>query len=203
MIHSRLAGRVNPKYNQTMILTLGFLFREVEPVRIAIQPLGLVSSRVRQAIKSRLEKQYFAEVTILPVVKLPKAAFYPPRSRYRADRLLTFLAENKKFDKVIGVTTVDISTSKPPNADWGVFGLGQMPGRSCVVSDFRLHRKGKVSTEERLCRVAIHEIGHTLGLDHCPTPKCTMSDAKGALRTVDEETGFCSLCCKRVKTIRQ
>jgi archaemetzincin len=185
-----------------MILPLGFLFREVEPVRIAIQPLGLVSSRLRQAIKSRLEKQFFAEVTILPVVKLPKAAFYPPRSRYRADRLLPILAENKKFDKVIGVTSVDISTSKPPNGDWGFFGLGQMPGKSCVVSDFRLHRKGNVSTMERICRVAIHEIGHTLGLDHCPTPKCTMSDAKGALRTVDEETGFCSLCRKRVKAIR-
>ena len=100
------------------------------------------------------------------------------------------------------MTSVDISTAKPPNGDWGIFGLGQMPGKSCVVSDFRLHKKGGITSTERLGRVAIHEIGHTLGLDHCPTPKCTMSDAKGAMKTVDEETGFCGLCRRRVKAIR-
>ncbi len=175
---------------------------ETEPILIAIQPLGSVSRRTQSAIKARLEQAYFATVTILPTKPLPKEAFYPTRSRYRADRLLPILATNQKFDKIIGITGVDISTTKPPNKDWGVFGLGQMPGKSCVVSDFRLQKKGAVSSTERLSRVAIHEIGHTLGLDHCPTPKCTMSDAKGAMKTVDEETGFCALCRRRVKTIR-
>ncbi len=175
---------------------------ETEPVDIAIQPLGSVSRRTQSAIKSRIERTYFAKVTILPTKALPKKAFYSPRSRYRADWLLPILAKNQKFDKIIGITSVDISTAKPPNSDWGIFGLGQMPGKSCVVSDFRLHKKGPISLTERLCRVAIHEIGHTLGLDHCPTPKCTMSDAKGAMKTVDEETGFCGLCRRRVKAIR-
>ena len=175
---------------------------ETEPILIAIQPLGSVSRRTQSAIKARLEQAYFATVTILPTKPLPKEAFYPARSRYRADRLLPILATNSKYDRIIGITGVDISTTKPPNKDWGVFGLGQMPGKSCVVSDFRLHRKGAVSSTERLSRVAIHEIGHTLGLDHCPTPKCTMSDAKGAMKTVDEETGFCALCRRRTKAIR-
>lgn len=176
--------------------------REDAPLRIAIQPLGTVSRKTQNAIRARLEKEYFAKVTILPSVPLPKSAYYLARSRYRADRLLPILAKNLKFDKVVGITSVDVSTTKPPNADWGVFGLGSMPGRSCVVSDFRLHKKGAVSVTERLSRVAVHEVGHTLGLDHCPTPKCTMSDAKGALRTVDEETGFCGMCRRRVTAIR-
>lgn len=179
-----------------------YIHLEDSPLHIAIQPLGSISQRLQNAVRSRLEQTYFAEVTILPSTKLPKSAFYPPRSRYRADWLLPILAKNQKFDKIIGVTTVDISTSKPPNADWGVFGLGTLGGRSCVVSDYRLQKKGSISLTERLCRVAIHEIGHTLGLDHCPTAKCTMSDAKGAMKTVDEETGFCRLCRRRVKLIR-
>lgn len=185
-----------------MVWIAGLVLMEDAPIRIAIQPLGSVSPRVRQAVKSRLEKIYFANVTVLPSIPLPKEAFYPPRSRYRADRILMILATNQKFDKVIGITAADISTTKAPYSDWGVFGLGQLGGRSCVVSDFRLHKKGTMSSTERLCRVAVHEVGHTLGLDHCPTPHCTMSDAKGALKTVDEETGFCALCRRRVKAIR-
>ena len=185
-----------------MIWITSLILLEDAPVTIAIQPLGAVSIQTRQAIKFRLEKIYFATVTVLPAKPIPKGAFYPPRSRYRADKLLPILATNKKFDKVIGITNADISTTKLPYADWGVFGLGQLCGRSCVVSNFRLHMKGALSCTERLCRVAVHEIGHTLGLDHCPTLHCTMSDAKGALKTVDEETGFCALCRRRVKAIR-
>ncbi len=189
-------------YNPSMFGQPCFLHYEDSPLHIAIQPIGVVSKQLQNVVRSRLEKAYFAEVTILPTMKLPKSAFYPPRSRYRADWLLPILAKNQKFDKIIGITSVDISTAKPPNGDWGIFGLGQMPGKSCVVSDFRLHKKGPISLTERLCRVAIHEIGHTLGLDHCPTPKCTMSDAKGAMKTVDEEKGFCGLCRRRVNAIR-
>lgn len=182
-------------------LTVNFPYED-SPLHIALQPLGSVSTKIQSVVKQRLQKVYFATVTILPTKPLPKVAFYPPRSRYRADWLLPILAKNQKFDKIIGIASVDISTAKPPNGDWGIFGLGTIAGRSCVISDYRLHKKGPISTTERLCRVAIHEIGHTLGLDHCPTPKCTMSDAKGAMKTVDEETGFCSLCRKRVKAIR-
>lgn len=127
-----------------MIWSVMLVVREDAPLRIAIQPLGTVSRKTQNAIRARLEKEYFAKVTILPSVPLPKSAYYPARSRYRADRLLPILAKNLKFDKVVGITSVDVSTTKPPNADWGVFGLGSMPGRSCVVSDFRLDRKSVV-----------------------------------------------------------
>ena len=49
------------------------------------------------------------------------------------------------------------------------FGLGRIGGDACVVSSNRLH-KG-VSDEKfykRLTRIACHEVGHVLGLRHCP-----------------------------------
>ncbi|MEI6178360.1 MAG: matrixin family metalloprotease, partial [Verrucomicrobiota bacterium] len=48
---------------------------------------------------------------------------------------------------------------------------------------------------ERLRKVAEHEVGHVMGLDHCPQAGCVMADAEGSISTVDGETGeFCKDC---------
>src|SRR5690242_2554799 len=134
---------------------------------------------------------------------LPKEAYYPLRQRYRAEKLLAFLTKKtpQPFTKVIGVTEVDFSTTKGEYKDWCIFGLGDMPRRACVVSSHRLGRGGNaVQFQNRLSNTSIHEVGHTLGLPHCPTTGCVMQDAQGTIRTVDGETGhFCSSCSEQVK----
>jgi archaemetzincin len=42
-------------------------------------------------------------------------------------------------------------------------------------------------------KVAIHELGHTQGLPHCPNHSCYMRDVEGGNPT-DEEDDFCFLC---------
>jgi archaemetzincin len=79
-----------------------------------------------------------------------------------------------------------------------------MGGRSCVVSTFRLKR-GKVSDSlfyARLTKVVNHELGHTVGLDHCTNEGCLMEDAKGKIKTVDNENNwFCPDCASKIKNI--
>lgn len=163
-----------------------------EPV-IALQPLGKVPAAEIESAKKGILSLYAAKVAILPVVPLPKSAYYPPRERYKADKLLDYLATRTpaEYVKVIGLTTSDISTQKDEHADWGIFGLGQLGGRACVVSTFRL-RAGKAKEPvflNRLVNVVNHELGHTFGRDHCPTAGCIMLDAGGKIATVDGETG--------------
>jgi archaemetzincin len=50
---------------------------------------------------------------------------------------------------------------------------------------------------ERLWKIAIHELGHTLGLEHCPTSGCIMEDAHGTVKTTDREKELCSSCAQR------
>jgi archaemetzincin len=139
-------------------------------------------------------------VTALAAVGLPKAAYYAPRQRYRAEKLLEFLRDSCRatFTKIVGITEVDISTTKGEYYDWGIFGLATIGGAACVVSSFRL--KGKASAERFLTRLlgtVTHELGHTFGLLHCPTKGCVMEDAKGTVKTVDASTGkFCAGCRK-------
>jgi archaemetzincin len=174
---------------------------EPAPAVIALQPFDDVQAERLSVVKQGLEKAYSLKVETLPVKPLPKAAWYAPRSRYRADILLDELTDHTPgtYRIVIGLTAKDISVTKDQHEDWGIFGLGQLGGRTCVVSTFRLGARGadEAKLRERLRKVAIHEVGHVMGLPHCPHEGCVMRDAEASIATVDAETGtFCESCAK-------
>ena len=172
------------------------------PVRLAIQPFGKIDREAVDRAKAGLAGVYRARITVLPAVDLPASAWYPATARYRADRLLDFLGGDRydDYDRVLGLTDRDISTTKGGIQDWGIFGLGSLGGKACVVSTFRLGRGASRDLfNQRFIKVVIHEVGHTFGLPHCPVNRCLMEDAKGTIVTVDRETGkFCDSCRKRL-----
>lgn len=166
---------------------------------IATQPLGEVDAARLAVVRTALAAMHAGAVEVLPGRPLPKEAWYAPRSRYRAEKLLDFLGRETRTGHriVVGVTTKDISTTKDGHEDWGIFGLGELGGRACVVSTFRLGGRGagEAKLRERLAKVAVHEAGHVMGLPHCPHRGCVMQDAEGSIATVDGETGTpCADC---------
>jgi len=174
---------------------------------VALQPLGEVPPAIIAATKAGAEARLRIRVEVLPTAALPKMAYYPPRERYRAEKLLKWLEENPgrepgRYLKIIGLTTQDISTTKRDVPDWGVFGLGSLGGQTCVISTRRLRPKDgqpEAILLERLIKVVHHEIGHTFGLEHCPTDRCVMQDAQGSILTVDREDGtFCAACVAKL-----
>jgi len=164
--------------------------------------LGTFPDELADAAQEGLEDELQVEVERIDGLELPESAYYPPRRRYRADRLLEFLNEHLSGEpattRVLGLTSVDISTTKGPHRDWGVFGLGELGGRSCVISTFRLRRRARSPEhfEFRIVTTAIHEVGHTLGLEHCTEPACIMRDAEGSIRTVDTGDGHMGPDCR-------
>ncbi len=129
-------------------------------------------------------------------IEFPESAWYQPRQRYRADKLIRFLMNKVGQDTVmVGLSVKDISTTKGKVYDSGLMGLGFQPGRSCVVSTFRLSKK---NTMQQFKKLVLHEVGHNYGLPHCPDSSCFMRDAKGK-NHFDELKGYCKNCITFLK----
>jgi len=175
---------------------------------VAIQPMQGPGKELCELLAKQIELFYGFKAEIMEETNLPEYAWYAARNRYRADRLLNHLLRVKplKYDYIIGITEKDISCTKDAYADWGVFGLGFMPGASCVVSTFRLKRnmRSEEHFRERVIKVVLHELGHNIGLPHCPTKGCMMQDANGTIKSVDEEKiEVCDLCKEKIKKFKE
>ena len=105
----------------------------------------------------------------------------------------------------LGVTSQNIS----PGSEWNfVFGLGYLGLGAAVMSFHQLRERGRAPREivhERALKIALHELGHGLGLDHhsyADRTTCSMvGDVEAdSLQTIDEsDAKFCADCLKAVR----
>ena len=175
------------------------------PKRLAIAPLGEVAAADVGLAAESISRTYGWIVDVLPPQDHPAAAWYAKRKRHRGEKILDWLRPQlpRGADRIMALTAADISTTKPPHADWGICGLADISGAASVVSTFRIRKKMGGATgeeraaqyEQRLRDLTAHEFGHQLGLEHCPTRGCVMEDAKGTVSTFDRSTGaLCADC---------
>lgn len=188
-----------------------------ESTLVAIQPFTGFSLEYADTVKRTVMEMYGVQAQVLDPIDIPQTAFVHIKSpRYRADTLIHFLKSDilfAKHDHVIGLISKDISTTKYSDfknkiikepvskyTDWGIFGLGFMPGKSCIVSSYRLEMN--VTKEQfvaRLKKVSCHELGHNFGLPHCPNKTCIMQDAAETIKTIDNVSlHLCDECKEKI-----
>ena len=175
---------------------------EREKPIVLLQPLAFDDSSTLAFLKDSIELFYPVTVVVLPAKQFPEHIYYKPRKRYRADRIIHWLRLNMTDGArtIVGVTAKDISVTKGEIYDYGVMGLGYRPGHACVVSSFRPSKtaRSKRHLQQRLFKLAVHEMGHNFGLPHCPNETCIMVDAEGQMK-LDKEKNLCSNCKAKLR----
>ncbi len=167
----------------------------LELVRVGAVPPVLV----RQA-GERLE-QLLARRVVLPKTAVDGApALDLVRRQYLATRFLDLLSQPRipTGVKRIGVTNLDLFLPVFTH----LYGYAQLGGNAAVVSTFRLCPDDGVTPDlllERTVKEILHELGHTLGLVHCPASWCAMHPSRWPEEIDLKDAAYCPPCTRALE----
>jgi archaemetzincin len=177
--------------------------QKAERMVIEMVPLGKINNIVLEHLQRNLAEVLDAGVTIGEGKDLPRDAFDAGRNQYLSLPTLALLVASRKREgqKILGVMDEDVYT---PGLNF-VFGQADSAVGVAMISLRRLRqsfyglRENESLFLERALKEAVHEIGHLLGLGHCPDPRCVMHFSNSIGDTDSKDFRFCRTCQKRLK----
>jgi archaemetzincin len=171
-------------------------------MKIGILPIGQADTDILMRIKEKLAR-VFPDTTCLVIdekFSLREEAFDKKRNQYRSNTILSeiqgYAAKKTDLNRVLGVVDADIFV---PELNF-VFGEAVCPGKAALISLWRLKPEfygdapNMALFSARALKEAVHELGHTLGLRHCPRSSCVMHFSNSIFDTDIKQSLFCDQC---------
>lgn len=171
---------------------------------IILVPIGDVNEAHLEVLKPSLEEIFGQEVQIGSRITIPDRSFYSERNQYLAFPILSVLSPPKSEARVLGVADVDVFA---PGLNF-VFGQADIADERALISLHRLRQEfyGLPEDEnlfsDRARKEAVHELGHTYGLGHCPNSKCVMHFSNSLADTDLKGWNFCPTCQRKLSNVR-
>ena len=171
---------------------------------ISLVAIGQVDRALLVTLAEGLTRRLRVACSIQPEGLEVEFAYNALRRQYHSTEILGRLLEQPPGEnwKVLGVTEVDLYI---PVLTF-VFGEAQVSDGGAVVSAHRLRQESYglpadlELLRERLLKEALHELGHTCGLRHCPDYLCVMSASYGVERIDLKRADFCPACAPALPT---
>jgi archaemetzincin len=172
-------------------------------MHVDIVPVGDVRAEVKREASASLRAVYESDVTMHDTQSIPSGAHDRSRDQYSAESFIKLATRVGDGDKNIAITPKDLFYHRRNY----VFGLAYLDGKGSVISTYRLNTSsdGGISRRsdedvfsDRVRKEVIHEIGHTMGLEHCDNKRCVMSFSP-TVREVDiKDEALCGTCQREV-----
>ncbi len=165
-------------------------------MRIRIEPLGPVDPSVLSFLGGKLAEVFGCKAATGKGVENLRAAYDSGRQQYLASSLLDSPELSGRRERVLGVADADLYVA---GLNF-VFGQADMRSGAAVMSVYRLRQEyyglpeDKALFQERVLKEAVHELGHTFGLGHCPDLRCVMHFSNTLADTDWKTASFCSGC---------
>jgi len=165
---------------------------------VHLLPVGGIAASLLDYLCAGIPKKLPVCCEILPLRLDPAPCYHAERQQFHSSEILQHMQTlvRPKDWRWLAVAEVDLYI---PILKY-VFGEAQMGGPCAVVSTYRLRQEfygldqDDSLLQERLLKEAVHEIGHTLNLRHCPDYQCAMASSH-AVEWIDlRENRLCDAC---------
>ena len=165
--------------------------------RIVVAPIGSIQPSWLDAIEDAVTRIFDFSISVQPMLEDISFAFDPERGQYNSTTILNRLAVllPETAVRILAITDVDLFI---PILTY-VYGEAQLGGVAAILSVHRLTQDPLRPDSDRIvltriAKEAIHEIGHTFHLKHCPDHTCIMHYCRG-IRDVDNKNDqLCRYC---------
>jgi archaemetzincin len=164
---------------------------------IIISPIGEFSSELIEAIAGEIKRVFGFPAVSEAVLQDLAFALDQNRNQYHSTLILEQLAANRPAHaiRVIAIAQVDLFIPILTH----VYGEAQLGGTACIVSTYRLNegRGGSNISQkyiDRIVKEAVHELGHTFKLRHCPEHSCIMHYCRNEEDVDRKSDQLCRYC---------
>lgn len=183
--------------------------------KINIIPVDNIDNSVLDFIQNSLKRIFKTKIYILDRIDIPENSFVKNRKQHNAAIISNYITEKLSLKYIQDINLAILNTDIfVPSLNF-VFGIATDFPKICLISILRLNplfytffslnHKGQDLIEEltdkerkvfkdRILKEAVHEIGHTLGLNHCNSYKCVMYFSDTLIDTDKKSYNFCSSC---------
>jgi archaemetzincin len=168
-------------------------------MHVDIVPVGDVEGAVKREASAGLRSVYDCNVTVHESESIPSGAYDQSREQYRAEEFIDLAKRVGDGTKNIAISPKDLFYHRRNY----VFGLAYLGGSGSVISTYRLrtssdggfsNRSAGEIFSDRVRKEVVHEVGHTVGLEHCDNKRCVMNFSPTVREVDQKEETLCGSC---------